>query len=180
MSRADGILHLVLNAQPWDEIASGRKPVEYRDRANWEERIFPPGKVTWAGSRESAYHTVRLQRGFRKIDGVVPTMTFRIRMLDIGPADPRWTYGIIPEDATLVRIWLGDRIAPAVKPYTCEGCHAQKADGVPCGVGRGEAPPCGDGILKRSVGAAPGAARRVSLTPHGHSLAPNGNTTSAM
>lgn len=166
MSRTDGILHLVLNAIPWDEIAAGRKPVEYRDRTKWEERVFPPGKVTWAGSRESAYHTVRLQRGFRKIDGVVPTMTFRIRMLDIGPADPRWTYGIVPEGETFVRIWLGGRIpdriikfqgrawvaAPAVQPHTCEGCHAQEFDGVPCRVGRvrGEEPPCGDGILKRA------------------------------
>lgn len=38
---------------------------------------------------------------------------------------------------------------PAVVPHTCQGCHAQKADGVPCGIGLrdpGE-PQCGDGIL---------------------------------
>jgi hypothetical protein len=110
VSRADGILHLVLNAHPWDEIAAGRKPVEYRSRETWEDQIFPPGKVIWSGVRESAYHTVRLQRGFHKIAGKVPTMTFRIRMLDIGPADPRWTYGIVPNTATFVRIWLGERI----------------------------------------------------------------------
>lgn len=38
----------------------------------------------------------------------------------------------------------------AVNPHTCEGCHAQKADGVPCGVnGDKTPPPCGDGILVR-------------------------------
>lgn len=111
MSRADGVLHLVLNSRPWDEIHAGRKPVEYRDRSRWEDRIFPPGRRTWSGSRESAYHTVRLQRGFHKVDGVVPTMTFRIRMLDIGPADRRWTYGIVPEGEEFMRIWLGERVA---------------------------------------------------------------------
>lgn len=40
--------------------------------------------------------------------------------------------------------------ADAVNPHTCEGCHAQKADGVPCGVnGNKTPPPCGDGILVR-------------------------------
>jgi hypothetical protein len=107
VSRDDGILHLVLNAHPWDEIKAGRKPVEYRAR-RWEDRIFPPGKTTWSGNRESAYHTVRLQRGFHKVDGKVPTLTFRIRMIDIGPADPRWTYGIVPEGEQFVRIWLGE------------------------------------------------------------------------
>ena len=47
------------------------------------------------------------------------------------------------------RIWW---TAHAVQEHTCEGCHAQKADGVPCGVaGRGDPPPCGDGILNRWV-----------------------------
>ena len=103
MSRADGILHLVLNAHPWDEIAAGRKPVEYRSRAKWEAKILP-----------FKFRSVRLQRGFHKDPGTgfVPSMIFWIERIDIGPADPRWTYGIVPEGEQFVRIWLGDRIQP--------------------------------------------------------------------
>lgn len=101
MSRADGILHLVLNAIPWDEIAAGRKPVEYRDIGRWDKRV-----------NSGDYRFVRLQRGFHKdkVTGKVPTMLFRIDRIDIGPADPCWTYGIVPTDEEFVRIWLGERI----------------------------------------------------------------------
>lgn len=96
MSRADGILHLVLNALPWDEIAAGRKPVEYRGM-HWQGRISSGG-----------YTHVRLQRGFHRVDGKVPTLLFEIDRTDIGPADPRWTYGIMG-GGSFVRIWLGAR-----------------------------------------------------------------------
>lgn len=98
MSRADGILHLVLNALPWDEIAAGRKPVEYR-RRQWLHRL-----------NRGEYRFVRLQRAFQKIDGKVPTMLFRIAEIDVGPANPQYTYGIVPEGEQFARIWLGERI----------------------------------------------------------------------
>ena len=101
MSRADGILHLVLNAHPWDEIAADRKPVEYRG-LHWADKVINRG-----------YHTVRLQRAFQRgADGKVPTMLFRIREIDRGPADPRWTYGVVPAGEMFVRIWLGEQVQP--------------------------------------------------------------------
>lgn len=102
MSRADGILHLTLNFQPYDEIAAGRKPVEYRSREVWEKKI-----------REGRYRFVRFQRGFHKVKetGVVPTMLAMIERIDIGTADPRWTYGIVPEGEEFVRIWIGGLIS---------------------------------------------------------------------
>lgn len=101
MSRADGILHLTLNFQPYDEIAAGRKPVEYRSREVWEKKI-----------REGRYRFVRFQRGFHrdKTTGVVPTMLVKIERIDIGPANPQWTYGIVSEGEEFVRIWIGERI----------------------------------------------------------------------
>lgn len=42
--------------------------------------------------------------------------------------------------------WRRWRKATARQWGTCEGCEAQAADGVPCGV---QTPPCGDGILVR-------------------------------
>ena len=100
MSRADGILHLMLNAHPWEKIKAGRKPVEYRDIGRWDKRV-----------NSGDYRLVRLQRGFHRVDGSVPTMLFRIHAVDIGPADPRWTYGIVPEGENFLRIWLGERVA---------------------------------------------------------------------
>lgn len=111
MSRIDGILHLVLNAHPWDEIAAGRKPVEYR-AMHWYERIVDrvhlfPGPVQIV----SHYRLVRFQRAFqRSADGKVPTMLWEIASIDRGPADPRWTYGIVPAGEEFVRIWLGARL----------------------------------------------------------------------
>lgn len=106
MSRADGILHLVLNAHPWDEIKAGRKPVEYRS-LRWRERIA-----------EGGYTKVRLQRGFHKVDGKVPTLLFRIDHIDIGPADSRWVYGIVPTGEDLVRIWLGELLTKPLHART--------------------------------------------------------------
>lgn len=98
---ADYTLHLVLKRLPWEEIAAGRKPVEYRS-LRWEPRIF-------GADGKPMHKRVRLQRGFTKVDGVVPTMLFAIDRIDIGPADPRWTYGLVPEGDVL-QIWLGERV----------------------------------------------------------------------
>lgn len=117
MSRADGILHLILHGQPYDDIARGFKPVEYRTRTNWEERILGklvpmPFGSTARRPTSAPYITVRFQRGFHKdkATGRVPTMEFAIERVDIGLADPRWTYGIVPQGEEFVRIWIGARI----------------------------------------------------------------------
>lgn len=103
MSRHDGILHLVLNAMPWDEIQAGRKPVEYRNIEKWSPRIYAPDGMI-------RFHTIRLQRAFQPINGSVPWIMYRIARIDIGPADPRWTYGIVPAGAEFLRIWLGNGV----------------------------------------------------------------------
>ena len=102
MSRADGILHLVQEAIPYDECHARRKPVEYRD----------PARPRWARLLEDiqagVYHSVRLQRGFHKdpVTGKVPTELRRIARADSGPADPRWVYGILQDGKDYTRIWL--------------------------------------------------------------------------
>lgn len=99
MSRKDGILHLVVYARIWDAIKAGRKPVEYRD-IRWLQRI-----------KDGGYTKVRLQRGFHKVDGVVPTLLFAIDRVDVGPADRRYVHDLFPADLDLVQIWLGERLA---------------------------------------------------------------------
>lgn len=107
MSRADGILHLVLERLPWEEIEADRKPVEYRD----------PERPKWAHLLEDiqagVFHSVRLQLGFHKdpLTGKVPTVLRRIASADSGPADPLWVYGILPGGKILTRIWIGERVA---------------------------------------------------------------------
>lgn len=112
MSRADGILHLVLADAPYADIEAGRKPVEYRG-LHWFYRIVErihlfPGPVQLI----PAYTWVRFQRGYRKDPGTgrVPTMLWEIDRVDQGPSDPQWTYGIVSNDQQYLRIWLGKRI----------------------------------------------------------------------
>lgn len=63
-----------------------------------------------------------------------------VRTLDQVVHDARDASGIV---AFQGRTW---RKAAPRQWGTCEGCDAQAADGVPCGI---HAPPCGEGILVR-------------------------------
>jgi hypothetical protein len=83
-----------------------------------------------------------------RLDGEVDERGNRAAM---GPGDAVRTLAQVVHDArdassTVAfrgRAW---RKATARQWGTCEGCGAQAADGVPCGV---QTPPCGDGILVR-------------------------------
>jgi hypothetical protein len=50
------ILHLHLKYEYFDDIASGKKPKEYRDAAKWQKRLDA-----------KKYRGIRLYRGFQKI-----------------------------------------------------------------------------------------------------------------
>lgn len=107
MSRGDGILHLVLEGLPYDEIEADRKPVEYRDPDS------PKWRNLLQDIRSGVFHSVRLQRGFHKDPktGKVPTVLRKIQSADIGETSPQWVYGILRGEKVYIRIWLGDRIA---------------------------------------------------------------------
>lgn len=72
------VLHLVLTHHWFDEVASGRKSVEYREMsAHWCKQI---------GCRASEITHVRFSRGYTKT-----TLTFPVYRIDVGKCPiPGW------------------------------------------------------------------------------------------
>lgn len=96
MARRDGILHAVVFARVFDLIEANGKPVEYRDPES------PVGRAALAGG----YHSIRFQRAFHRVGPTVPTTVRRITRVDVGPAEPKWTLGVLEPGREWVRIWF--------------------------------------------------------------------------
>jgi hypothetical protein len=104
MSRADGVLVVVLKAQPFRDIEAGVKMEEYRS-ANWWPRMSKHTGIclprlnmmlnVWHGLRPidfHPYHTLRAFLGYAKDR---PMIERPITHIDWGLPNPAWTYGIV-------------------------------------------------------------------------------------
>lgn len=96
MSRRDGILHAVVFAQVFALIEANGKPVEYREPES------PVGRAALAGGHKY----IRFQRGFHRVGPKVPTFLRKITHVDVGPAEPQWTLGVLKPGKEYVRIWF--------------------------------------------------------------------------
>lgn len=72
-------LDLVLTHHWYDEVASGRKRVEYREQSDfWRKRIW---------ERRGEIHTVTFRRGYS-----MTALTFRVTLIDTGLCPyPEWS-----------------------------------------------------------------------------------------
>jgi hypothetical protein len=100
MSRADGVLVVVLKAQPFRDIEAGVKLEEYRG-FNWFAKICDPFPCEmWSetemhrfyANRFHPYHTLRAFLGYAKDR---PMIERPITHIDWGLPNPAWTYGIV-------------------------------------------------------------------------------------
>lgn len=111
MSRADGILDLVVKAAPFRDLESGIKPDEYRadkpGKELWARRLLTPtgldvyrlGPEFLSPDHFYPYRTARISLGYahdrrsflRPIKGVL-----------WGAPNPVWTYGIIAPKACFI------------------------------------------------------------------------------
>ena len=100
MSRADGVLVVVLKAQPFRDIEAGVKLEEYRGE-NWRKKLL----VDEGGTEPFPYHTLRAFLGYAKDR---PMLECPIRYIDWGLPNPAWTYGIVSQGECF-RIHLGPK-----------------------------------------------------------------------
>lgn len=99
MSRADGVLAVVLMRRPWEAIRDGEKREEYRG-FNWFDKLVnlngfwtPDYMGSVAPKHFHPYHTLRCYHGYRKDREWFDRPITGIRW---GLPNPAWTYGIVP------------------------------------------------------------------------------------
>ena len=100
MSRADGVLVVVLKRKPFEDIRDGVKLEEYRGE-NWSTRLLAPAGI-WAWGEGASgcalsphfipYHTLRAYLGYAKDR---PMIERPIAHISWGLPNPAWTYGIV-------------------------------------------------------------------------------------
>ena len=118
MSRADGILDLVVKAAPYRDIFSGVKPEEYRG-SQWWYRLSRYSGVgvqeldillnAWHGLRAidlHPYRTARISLGYASDR---PSHLRKIRGIRWGAPNPAWCYGIVTAEKCFI-IELGEVI----------------------------------------------------------------------
>ena len=110
MSRKDGILDLVVKAQPFRDIERGFKLEEYRG-SHWAHRLLSErGKilrVNMVEFRELSevrgdffpYHTARFSLGYATDR---PSFLRPIKRIRWGLPNPAWTYGIVTGDPCFI------------------------------------------------------------------------------
>lgn len=100
MSRADGVLVVVLKRKPFEDIRAGIKLEEYRGM-NWAGKLLHVSySIPWDDdllARMSPamfypYHTLRAYLGYSKGR---PMIELPIRGIRWGTPNPEWTYGIM-------------------------------------------------------------------------------------
>lgn len=102
VSRADGVLVVVLKRKPFEDIRDGIKLEEYRG-INWADKIIK--KYLWDRGTMLAepwnayppahfelYHTLRAFLGYAKDRQMIER---KISYIDWGEPNPEWTYGIV-------------------------------------------------------------------------------------
>lgn len=104
MSRKDGILDLVVKADPFRDLKSGAKPEEYREGSfHWARKLLVDEAVAYLLEyREGVesvnsghiypYHTARISLGYAPNR---ESFLRPIRLIRWGVPNPAWTYGII-------------------------------------------------------------------------------------
>lgn len=122
MSRADGILDLVVKRAPFLDLKSGFKPEEYRadkpGKERWARRLLStptllslereglyPEELCCSrqtGGLESffhSYHTARISLGYHADR---ETFYRPIKSIRWGAPNPAWTYGIVSADKCFI------------------------------------------------------------------------------
>lgn len=110
MSRKDGILDLVVKAQPFHDIQRGFKLEEYREN-HWAHRLLSErGKILRANMVEFRelsevrgdffpFHTARISLGYATDR---PSFLRPIKRIRWGLPNPAWIYGIVTGEPCFV------------------------------------------------------------------------------
>jgi hypothetical protein len=112
MSRADGILRVVLTGKWFDMIASGEKREEYREAHWWERLLSERGRILYRNDvtfREMSevhgdfhpYHTLVASRGYTS-----RTLSRPIKRIRWGTPRPEWSGDTVAGDCFIIE--LGD------------------------------------------------------------------------
>ena len=109
MSRADGVLVVVLTRKWFDMIESGEKREEYRG-SHWAHRLlheyvrkqWPRPLWAFAQSDYFPYHTLRAFDGYRKGRRVLEQ---KIRYIDWGEPLPEWSGDTVKGDCFRIHLW---------------------------------------------------------------------------
>lgn len=100
MSRADGVLRVVLTGRWFDMIERGKKLEEYREGSSyWLGRLLRDG-CTWAASAEIfPYHTLVASRGYTK-----RTLTRKIKRIRWGTPRPEWSGDTVTGECFVIEL----------------------------------------------------------------------------
>ena len=92
MSRADGVLVVVLKRKPFEDIRDGIKREEYREGSTYWMGKLLDGSYQNCSTCFHPYHTLRAYLGYAKGRQMLERKITGIRW---GMPNPAWTYGIV-------------------------------------------------------------------------------------
>lgn len=99
MSRADGVLRVVLTGRWFDMIDRGEKLEEYREgSAYWAERLVA-GMYTDGQMYFYPYHTLVASRGYTK-----RTLTRKIKRIRWGTPRPEWSGDTVTGECFVIEL----------------------------------------------------------------------------
>lgn len=99
MSRADGVLRVVLTGKWFDMIERGEKLEEYREgSAHWTERLVA-GMYTDGQMRFCHYHTLVASRGYTS-----RTLTRKINRIRWGTPRPEWSGDTVTGECFIIEL----------------------------------------------------------------------------
>lgn len=99
MSRADGVLRVVLMGRWFDVIERGEKLDEYREgSAYWADRLIA-GMYTDGQMRFHPYHTLVASRGYTS-----QTLTRKIKRIRWGAPRPEWSGDTVTGECFVIEL----------------------------------------------------------------------------